>query len=65
MSKHLEKVISFGYKVSDGNHEGFAFFLQHLRASEKHEGKWQELVVDVVTKLPIESSKKVLKAMIK
>ncbi|NQU18227.1 MAG: hypothetical protein HQ564_09225 [Candidatus Saganbacteria bacterium] len=65
MIKELEKVISFGYKVSDGDHEGFAYFLQHLRVSEQHGEIWRDLVVDVITKLPIETGKQVLKAILR
>lgn len=65
MRKHLKRVISFGYKVSDGDHHGFAYFLRGLRSEEKHEEKWRDLVVSVIAELPIDHSKQVLKAMLK
>lgn len=65
MDKSLRKIISFGYKVSDGNDEGFAYFLQYLKTTETPEEKWRDVVVDIVAELPIDSGKQVLKAMLK
>ena len=64
MSKKLEKVISFGYKVSDGKHEGFAYFLKHLKPSIQHEERWKDLVVNVIAELPIDHGKQVLRAIL-
>lgn len=65
MSKGLKKVINFGYKVSEGDHDGFACFLKHLKPSEHYEDNWRDLVVDVIAELPIKNSKQVLRAMLK